>query len=390
MTSRKLLFSFGPRGASVRGKVSSNERRILVLWTERGEPRQKSWPNTATGKAEARAWAKGFAESRNQTGAPVLTRITLRALWTEYETVAFPDLAERSRTLYADDWRLVEQFFGRDSYAEDLTVKQVAEFRARLDRLDYAVSSVGRIIQTLKRVVAWGEAQELVSRNRVHLFRYKVPKGKRVEPPAEYTAEERGKIIATLSPEVRTQWRAWVALTLCAATGERQNAVLHLRWSDVNEATGEITWPAEFNKLAKEWTQPMREATKAALDVARQWRERIGYDGPYVLPKASAKGKGETYTASALWSALKAAEGKSGVPTLPRRAAHGYRRGVTGDVLEETGDPLLALQAVGDSDLRMAKHYLKKRNARVADAFKALDAKHPTTPTTTEPEAKGE
>ena len=134
----------------------------------------------------------------------------------------------------------------------------------------------------------------------------------------------------------------------------------------------------------------MREATKAALDVARQWRERIGYDGPYVLPKASAKGKGETYTASALWSALKAAEGKSGVPTLPRRAAHGYRRGLTGDVLEETGDPLLALQAVGDSDLRMAKHYLKKRNARVADAFKALDAKHPTTPTTTEPEAKGE
>lgn len=390
MTGRKELFRFGPAGQTVRGKVSRDETRVLVLWTERGEPRQKSWPNTTAGKSEARAWARGFAESRSQVGGAVLTRISLRALWKEYETIAFPDLAERSRTLYADDWTLIEQFFGRDTNAEDLTVKMVAEFRARLDRLEYAVSSVGRIIQTLKRVVAWGEAQELVGRNRIHLYRYKVPKARRVEPPDEYTPEERSKIIAVLSPAVRTQWRAWVALSLCQWTGERQNAVLHLRWSDIDEAAGEITWPAEFNKLGKEWTQPMREGTKAALEVARQWRNVTGYAGPWVLPKGSAKGKGETYTSSALWSALKAAEAKAGVERKARRGAHGYRRGLTGDVLAETGDPLLALQAVGDSDIRMAKHYLKKRNTRVVDAFKSLDAKVSKESKATETEAKGE
>ena len=50
---------------------------------------------------------------------------------------------------------------------------------------------------------------------------------------------------------------------------------------------------------------------------------------------------------------------------------------LAGDVLEATGDPLLALQAIGDADARQAQRYLKKRDDRTRKAFDARRGSSP-------------
>jgi len=72
------------------------------------------------------------------------------------------------------------------------------------------------------------------------------------------------------------------------------------------------------------------------------------------------------------WLALTKAEKVSGVGHKPRRATHGLRRGVAGDVLAQTGDPKLALDFIGD-DLRQAERYLKVRFERLDRAAAAID-----------------
>ena len=53
------------------------------------------------------------------------------------------------------------------------------------------------------------------------------------------------------------------------------------------------------------------------------------------------------------------------------RSGHGFRRGLVGDLLEAGNDMDLALKAIGDRDLRMAKHYAIKRNERIEAALSA-------------------
>jgi integrase len=384
---RKELFRFGPARASVRGKLSSDGERVVVLWTDTSSPRQRSWPNTPAGRAEARAWAKGFAEARDvrQSASPV--RPSMRALWTAYAEAEFPSLRPRSRVLYGDDWRKVEQFFGAATLAEDVSAEMVGGFRKSLDRLGLAHRTVGQVLKTMKLVYAWGERTETIARNRVRLYRYKVPKEARGAGPGEYRADEFQKILATLDPTKASQWRAYVALALCGYQGARSGAVLRLQWADVQGDT--FVWPAGTDKTGKEWQQPIRPGSRRALMLANEWRQRMGYAGPYVLPAASTKNRGAHYTAQSLWAALRAAETRSGVTRQQGRAAHGFRRMLFGDVAEATGDPMLALYAIGDSDARMIQHYGKRREDRIGEAFAKLDAEaRPKLlgPTGTEPE----
>jgi hypothetical protein len=57
-----------------------------------------------------------------------------------------------------------------------------------------------------------------------------------------------------------------------------------------------------------------------------------------------------------------------------RRAGHGLRRLLAGEVNALTGDAMLAMLSIGDRDIRQANRYLKKRDTRVRGAFDALDA----------------
>jgi integrase len=157
------------------------------------------------------------------------------------------------------------------------------------------------------------------------------------------------------------------------------SAILHLQWRDLDVERGEIAWRARWDKTGRERVQPMTHGARVALVVARQWRERDGYIGPWVLftphrqrwnPQDDERA---AWTSQALWLALRKAEGRAGVRHLPYRAMHGFRRAVAGDVLELTRDLKLALDWIGDVDLGMARHYLRPRDPRLEEAATAVD-----------------
>jgi integrase len=78
--------------------------------------------------------------------------------------------------------------------------------------------------------------------------------------------------------------------------------------------------------------------------------------------------------------ALHEAEGRSGVPVIKYRGAHGFRRGISGDIYDATGSEKAAADWIGDRSLKVVrKHYLlerdeeMKRLAKVAAATGAND-----------------
>ena len=50
---------------------------------------------------------------------------------------------------------------------------------------------------------------------------------------------------------------------------------------------------------------------------------------------------------------------------------------VAGQALEEMGDPVLAMQFIGDTNLKMIQKYLKRRDKRLVAAAELLDRKGP-------------
>jgi integrase len=362
---------------------------VLVQWSEQGKRRVKAWPRTPAGKTDATAWAQGFAERRGQP-APA-AKVTLREMWTRYADVEFPHLRRRTHQLYTEHWNRWELFNGRDTIAEDTRRESMDRFVATLTTLKLAVTHQQRIVRDIKTVYAWAESRELISRNRLAGYRLKAAKEARRERPAEYRRGDVEKILAQLSPQKRTEWRAWAALTLAAFQGARERAILHLTWRDVDLERGRLTWRAAYDKQGREWTQPLTLAGYSALLTARWWREQDGELRPWVFPSPQERkrcGREEpgVYGAQALWLALRGAEQRAGVPRLPFRAVHGFRRGVAGDVARASGDPWLGVQYIGDTGTDRIAEYVQERTDTLEGAAAALDrmwtesVKLPSTP----------
>jgi hypothetical protein len=389
---RRELARFGRRGEFVKVFLEAGHELVRVQWKVKGSPRlgTESWPNTAENRQTAIAWAEGkygaLAGGETERGELV----TLLSLWTRFAESEFPHLRPKTQTLYREYIRLWLKMWGEDFPADRTTLEMVAKFRAWLGRVGIGVTMAARCIQTVKTLYAWGERHELITRNRVRLYRYKVAKEERPAGPTEYRTEEFERIIAALDPRLATQWRAWVALTLCGTQGTRENAVLHLGVADVTLGyavvqsaqgtspavtwvAGELHWRPEWDKVGNDWTQPLRLRAQLAIEVALEWRERLGYDGPWLLPPHRDNSKRGTYSAQTLLYHLHQAETRAGITPQKGRGAHSLRRMVAGDIAELTGDPLVAMHSIGDSDLRMANRYLKKRNDRVAGAFEKAD-----------------
>lgn len=373
--TRVTIAEYGAKRAKIR--VFTEGELVRVTFRVRGKLKTESYPNTPAGRATAKAYAKGVADARIRPN--VKERITVRELWNRFAEAEFLHLRQKTKKLYTEYFARWLAMWTPDFIVEDTTLAMMHEFRAALTKLKLQNSTIRQTIQTVKMVFAWGEANELIDRNRLHLYRFKVSRDERTEAPAEYSADEAAKILGALDPTSATQWRPWVALTICANQGTRQNAVLHLQWPDVNEEIGVMTWRPEWDKMGHDWTQPMRDATREALRVAREWRAKMEYEGPWIIPAGSSKNANDVYTIQSLWAALKGAERRSGVEVKKGRGGHGLRRKVVGDVNDEMGDPALALLSIGDTDLRQANSYLKKRDARVKGAFDRLDANAKTT-----------
>jgi integrase len=380
--TRVTIAEYGAKRAKIR--VFTDGDLARVQWRVRGKLRTESYPNTAAGRASAKAFAKGVADARLNPDAK--DRIVVRELWNRFAEAEFPHFRPRTKILYKEYFSKWLAAWGSDFVVEETTLAMMHEFRAALGKQGLATNTVSRTIRTVKMVYAWAEANELIDRNRLHLYRFKVSRDERPSPPPEFSSDERSKVLAALDPMSATQWRAWVAATICATQGTRQTAVLHLQWPDVDEALGTLHWQPQWDKMGHDWTQPMRDATREALRVAREWRTKSGYEGPWVIPAGSVKGGEDTkrrnrwktdsdqpYTIQSLWAALRSAQTRAGVELKKGRGGHSFRRTFAGDVNAETGDPALALLSIGDTDLRQANTYVQKRDERVKNAFERLD-----------------
>lgn len=382
------LASFGRRGEWVKVRADKGRGLVIVQWIEPGrkQRRQQSWPDTPASREEAVAWAQGRYERIRGGGEASPTRVTLLELWQAFARDQFPSLRPRSQRLYTEYFRKWMTMWGPTFPVEHTTPAMAAEFRERLTKMGRSIGYVRKIVQMAQLVYAWGERSEIISRNRLALYKFKVKKEDRPTPPAEYRAEDFTRILAALDPASATQWRPYVALALCGLQGARQNAVLHARWEDITWGRhvvddagalqwvpGRIVWRSGWDKLGKEWSQPLRYQAQLALEIAWHWRAVAESDAPWVLPPGSAKSGSPVYSAQSLWAALRHAETRAGVPHAPFRGAHGLRRLLAGEVAEATGDPLLALHSIGDSDPRMLERYVQVREDRVQGAFAAVE-----------------
>jgi integrase len=356
---------YGPHGLSVR--LTRAGGRIVARWTEQGQRRKRSWHDTADHWRIAQAWAEGFSEQRQLRGV-VRPSLTLRQLWERFIT-AQDHLRPRTVELYRQRWRKLELFAGREQLVDEVTLGMMDSFRLALKAARHAPNQVREIIRTAKVVFNWGEDRELVQRNRVG--RYTVPRAKD-EPetaPAEYRLEDFRAMQEKLDPQSSRQWRAWAVLTLVGNQGVRINAALRLRWEDVGTV---LTWPGATDKVGRTWQQPIREETAHVLTVARSWRDHDGYRGPWVFFSSHRNGV-EPYRVQAFWRMLQEAEKAAGVVHRPYRAAHGFRKMVVGEITARTGNPVLALQFVGDRDLKLAQVYVKERLDALTETAALLD-----------------
>lgn len=370
--ARKRMGTTGERGAMVRLFLDERNgiKRYVVQWGKKGSRQQDSWPATKVGKAEAEAFFKGFTDEQQAT-ADAPKRLTVRELWTLYLAAEAEHLRPNTLRLYRAAWRTWEQYITEASIAEDLTIQQIHDYRKLLDSRALSTATVQDAIRNVRIVYNWGERNELLKTNKWHLFIYKVAKEKRTKPRAEFRADEFLAIWRALNPEWRGQWRSWVAVGLLGIYGNRQNEILNLRWSWI---VGDVVRiDPSVVKTGEESVLSLFPLTRAILDVAKRWREAEGYTGDYVLfPGQYAGRKRQStqphYSIQSLTDAIHLAEKRAGVEAIKWRAGHGFRRGLVGDLVDETGDITLALQAVGDRDLSMASHYRVRRNDKVDKA----------------------
>ncbi len=377
--SRKRIATYGKRGALVRvdDVRAAGVRRYIVQWGSKAARQQESFPGTPAGRQEAIAFAEGYeAESRRPKAAEPAPALTTGALWGLFVEATWPHIRPRSQALYAENWKRWVAYFGRERLAGSMMVTDANGFRISLESAGLATRTIKAAIDAVRMVYNFAERAELIERNRWHQFRFRVAKERRTKPRAEYTEAEFLTLWRQFDPTSRTQWRAWVTLGLLGIYGQRQTATLHLQDpADVDEVEGVIVFRAEWDKTGEERVLPLLPITREILAVARAWRERIGYTGPWLIPSARAANQGETYTIQSFWSALGNAETRAGIDKIRFRAGHGFRRGLVGDLLADGADIELALKAIGDSDIRMSKHYAVKRNERIEKALSTRAAR---------------
>lgn len=372
----ELVVFYSGKGTKVRviREEVRGERVLRVEWYLRGMRKVKDFPDTKAGFDDARSEALTVYNAKLAGKAP--TRLSIGTMWKAYQKAEFEHLGPATRKNYVHAWTFFDSFFGSRFEAEAVTHEKLDELRDELrKRRDPALSvrMVQDIFGMIRRVYRWAEGRELIGRNRPESYRYKIAKADRPDARDEFSPDERDKVLKALDPYDWKDWRAYVALTICGLQGARQHAVLHLTWSDIDFENRIVTWQAEWDKMGKTWSQPLREGTISALRVSQHWQQKIGYTGPYVVPSARRHSTRPHYTKQALAIALRKAEMRAGIDHKPGRGAHGMRRTVSHDVSAISGDPMLGLHAIGDSSAKMVTKYIRPRTDSIRDAFDALD-----------------
>lgn len=405
--ARKTLFKTGRHGDQVRVLVDEKRDRVEVLYRDAdGIPRKAIYSNTREGKAEARAWAQSYFAERQaiaeERKAP--KRVTLAELWQEYtKSPAYAALRPKTKIAYSQRFASWMNVQGSSSCPDDTTLLDVDRFIEKGRTAGKALNQVRQIINVARVIYRWGKTRKLVKTNELADFRWQQPKDVETFEPAEYSVDEYDRLLREFSPHRGTKWRPWFVLMVAGHHGQRANALVHMRWEDVDWEEGVIVWPARYQKNGKDLVQPMTWELIAALTTARIWRERMGYTGPWILPAGGGNKKlGHTvvrgpsrarneftrkttrtyrrertvdqdtpYTYQAAWTAIRKAELRAGVEHMAYRLLHGVRKMNAGNVADVTGDARLGMEWIGDRDPKQMNRYLKRRTERMERAAEA-------------------
>lgn len=379
--ARKLLKEYGSHGRSVRVFVEAftDPRRqdlVRVEWREQGKRRTESLPNSATNRTKAKDFAAGVAERLSLHGTERPARRTMRELGEAY-LLAHPTpetWRPKTRATFLARWKVWLAFATPVRHIDTITPETLDEFRARMRDQGYAVNQIANHVQMVKSAFTFARSRGYLAENPIADYRMRLSRDQRRLEVPEWTADECRRILAELSPRHGRQWRAHVAIVLDAVLGARSNALLRLEWRDVDVNARTVHWRPELDKLGKDRVQPLPRDAVRALRIAKVWRAKIGYDGPYVLPGARGTDKHtHPYRYQSLQSSLKRAAKRAGVTWVKYRAMHGFRRMVVNNVLAMTGNLMRAGQYIGDTDARtLSRSYVRARPEELRDVASGM------------------
>lgn len=388
MSERKTLETFGrrrkPDYVRIFREGVHGVTRIRVQWKQGALLKTESFPDTRKGIAEAKAFAEGVHE-RLQTRAPeAIAPISLRGLFDKH--VAAKDTVWRASTLRLLTWRWgkLELAIGRRTAAHTISRETLDDLKRALLK-NHSPNQVRLAIKAVTSVLRWAVDRDLIPPTKATSYAVEFSKDIERSGPvmAEYSGNERERVLAQLDPRDSRNWRTFVYTTLLAYCGPRQRAARYLEWDDVDLVDGTLTWRPETDKTGAGRVQPLPRPVLEALWVAYGWRLAFGYTGRFVFfrpgagsrdPNPNFRSPGRAarrakahpdipWSYAAFNGALRRAEKAAGIVHVDYRAAHGFRRGIAGDVHAKTGSSKKAAEWIGDKSTRIVeKHYILRRD----------------------------
>jgi integrase len=384
VSNSKTLKVYGEHGRRVRVYIEQTPTRyVRVRWREGNRRKTESWHDTRENREKAHAYAKGVAARLEHRIAAPPAPIALFDLYNKY-LQANTHWRGKTRTNSEARWKKFQSFAGMSRAAHTVTMEMLDEFRAELRKPDaarggkpHAINQVGEHVKVVKAVFRFARLRKLIAENPLADYVVKLPKDEKRDEMAEYSNEEWGAVLGALSPRRAKEWRAYCAVLLAGVLSTRINALLNLRWPDVDlTSPRSVLWRSATDKMGHERRQALPRDAVRALRIARVWAHRAGYAGDLVFFGAQERTQAadKPYTYAALNAALLRAEEAAGVAHIAYRAMHGYRRTAGGNVLDATNDPYQAMEWLGQTDLRTTMKYLKKRKVRQQELAKLVSA----------------
>jgi integrase len=282
-----------------------------------------------------------------QKGEPVQQEETVTvarvfALYLKHHSPLKGRERQRSDERMAELWT---RMIGADADPHTVTLEQWQRFIR--DRASGAIDARGRHVPSKDRkplrarsieagckwlwftfnwAVSWRlpSGRYLMRENPVRGFRKSIPKEKNPRcPVATLDYFEAVRAVAEQVPGYLPE-----LLDIAEGTGRRISAILSLRYSDLRlERTehapyGAILWPAETDKVGKQWLAPISERVRAAL--YRVLAERPGVGTGFLFPALTMVDRPLSRSRASAW--LVEAEKLAGVAHVPGQGWHSLRR----------------------------------------------------------------
>jgi hypothetical protein len=201
----------------------------------------------------------------------VIAPRSLRETFQAYLTAKVDEWADNTLRLRRWRWSKFELYAGRDMLARDVTRETLDGFK-RAMLATHAPNQVRQAIKEVTGVFRWAVDRDLIPPTKVTNYSTGFKKAiLRTGPKmAEYSRDERDRIIAALDPRDRGQWRAWALNVLFSYCGPRQSAARHLEIADI-----ELEEPSFLTN----WRQHSPKRSSAAGSTGARRRTRPARTG---------------------------------------------------------------------------------------------------------------